>query len=126
MKWSPTEKYPEGKKYIGQWKNDKSEGDGQMIWHGVGDLIGEFKNDLPNGYCEQTFLNGAKYKGEVVNGKRQGEGTLTLANGETYTGEWKNDVQDGYGKMIYADGAKYEGENIDFLKHIASKVTKIE
>ena len=110
MTWPSSEKYPKGMKYIGEWKNDKQEGVGKMIWHGIAEVVGDFKDGLPNGECEQIFTNGIKYVGQFKEGRREGKGTLTVPGGENYIGEWKNNVQHGYGKMIYADGVEYEGQ----------------
>lgn len=110
MTFPPSDKYPEGMKYIGEWKNHKQEGVGKMIWHGFAEVVGDFKDGLPNGECEQIFTNGIKYVGQFKEGRREGKGTLTVPGGENYIGEWKNNVQHGYGKMIYADGVEYEGQ----------------
>jgi hypothetical protein len=59
--------FPDGGKYVGEWK------DGQR--HGKG---------------TSTFPGGSKYVGEFEDGKRHGPGTLTYSNGEKCVGEWKD------------------------------------
>ena len=63
--------------YIGQWKNDKMEGEGVLY-----------------------FENGEFYKGSIINGKKQSyNGEYYYFNGNKYIGEWENDKKDGYGEL---------------------------
>ena len=85
--------------YVGQWKNNKKEGQGTY-----------------------TYANDDIYKGEWKNGMKHGEGTLTYANiwgqgpseGDKYVGKWKNDKKHGIGIYTWVDGPldgdKYVGE----------------
>ncbi|MBU05875.1 MAG: hypothetical protein CL877_08010 [Dehalococcoidales bacterium] len=52
-----------GTKYVGEWKDDKSHGQGT-----------------------ETYANGNQYVGEWKNGKRHGQGTYTFANGRVKVG----------------------------------------
>jgi len=79
--------YTGGKKYVGQWKDDRINGQGILL-----------------------YINGLKYIGERYDGKRHGQGTMIYADGRKYVGEWKDDKKQGSGTMIYADGRKYVGE----------------
>lgn len=118
MIFPPNEKYPEGMKYVGEWKNDKQEGQGKFIWIGLAEINGEYKNGLPNGYGEQIYYtHGGKYSGTFKDGLKEGKGTLTFPNGETYTGDWVSDIRHGNGKMKYADGVEYEGEFQNNQRH---------
>ena len=58
----------EGRKYVGEWKDDK-----------------------PNGQGAYTFPDGRKYVGEYKDDKKHGQGTFTVPNGRKYVGEWKDD-----------------------------------
>ena len=48
--------------------------------------IGEFKNDKFNGQGTGTFPNGSKYVGEFNDGKYHGLGTFTVADGTVKEG----------------------------------------
>ena len=52
--------------------------------------IGEFKNDKFNGQGTGTFPNGSKYVGEYLNDKRNGPGTFLFADGRVKEGIWEN------------------------------------
>ena len=58
---------PDGKKYVGQFKNSK--------WEGLGTY---------------TFLNGAKYEGQFKNSTFEGQGTLTYPDGSKFSGQFKD------------------------------------
>ena len=65
-----TKTFPDGDKYVGEWRDDKAHGQGTF-----------------------TFANGAKYVGEWKDDKRNGQGTLTLADGTVLQeGIWKDNV----------------------------------
>ena len=55
-----------GDYYIGEWKNDNKEGQGEYHW-----------------------ANGDVYKGQWKYGKYEGQGTLTYDNRKVKTGQWK-------------------------------------
>ena len=76
-----------GKKYVGEWKDDKQHGQGTHTWAG-----------------------GEKYVGEWKDGKRHGQGTNTWADGDKYVGEWKDGEKHGQGTYTFVGGAKYVGE----------------
>jgi hypothetical protein len=102
--------WPDGEKYIGEWKDDKRNGQGTDTYSNGEKYIGEWKDDKPNGQGTQTTPNGKKYIGEFKDGKRNGQGTYTYANGEKYIGEWKDDKPNGQGTQTTPDGEKYIGE----------------
>ncbi len=56
--------YPNGDKYVGNWKNGDKEGQGTL-----------------------TLANGINYVGGWKNGKRSGQGVSTIPNGNKYVGE---------------------------------------
>jgi len=84
--------------YVGQWKNNKREGEGIMMYNNGKDV----------------------YQGEWENDKKDGNGKMTYANGDVHEGIWVEDVyigkwdiigyNDSYGKMTYANGDVFEGE----------------
>ena len=61
--------YPNGEKYVGDWKNGKYHGHGTFIYPDGNMYVGEFKDGLKNGHGTFTSLDGDKYEGEWVNGK---------------------------------------------------------
>jgi hypothetical protein len=101
-----------GLKYVGEWKNDRPDGKGTLIYYTPSKAagaksVGDFrKGDFIQGI--HTFPNGDKYIGEFINRKRNGQGTFISANGK-YVGEWKNDRPNGLGILTHADGRIEEG-----------------
>ena len=59
--------FPDGKKYVGKWKDGKYNGEGIF-----------------------TRPSGSKYVGEFKDGERNGQGILTSYLGFKFVGEWKN------------------------------------
>ena len=68
-----TETYPNGSRYVGEYKNGKRHGQGTY-----------------------TYANGDKYVGEWNDGWRHGQGTYTSADGRVEEGIFEN------GKFLYA------------------------
>ena len=54
--------------------------------------VGEYKDDKRNGQGTNTWPNGKKYVGEWLDDKANGQGVLTLANGTVQEGVFKNGV----------------------------------
>lgn len=72
----------DGRKYTGEWKNGKRNGQGITI-----------------------FPNGEKYVGEYKDGERYGKGTQTWSDGAKYVGEWKDGLRSGQGIFYAANGS---------------------
>ena len=102
--------YPDGTKYVGEFKWGIKHGRGTITYSDGRKYEGEFKDGKRNGHGTLTFSNGQKYVGEFKDGKRNGQGTFTYPDGDMYEGEWKNDEENGLGVMTYPDGHKYVGE----------------
>ena len=104
----------DGTRYMGEWKDDKSHGQGTEIYP-WGTYVGEFRDGkkhgqgtytgakkIKMGWAESTIRQGAwylkhayfsfKYVGEWKDGKKHGQGTLTDSNGRVEEGIWENDV----------------------------------
>ena len=82
----------DGTKYFGEWKDDKSHGQGT-----------------------ETYANGDRYVGQWKDGKYHGQGIFTFANEKVKEGIWKNN------KFLYAkkpslDKAKEQCAEIGFTK----------
>jgi hypothetical protein len=82
---------PRGKRYIGEWKDGKYDGQGAWIQFDI----------------RPTTLKRAgrhrKYVGSFQDGKTHGHGTLTLPDGSTHAGEWREGLL-WHGKVFDADG----------------------
>ena len=103
-----------GDYYLGELKEGKFEGKGELEFQGVSKYKGEFKNDLPEGKgIFEDFENLYKYEGDWVNGCKTGRGVLEFSDGTKYEGEFKNDLYDGIGVLKFNNGNKYEGEFVE-------------
>ena len=106
-----------GNKYVGEFKDDKRNGQGTFTWPNGDKYVGEWKDDKRTGQGTYTWPNGDKYVGGFKDGKKHGQGTLTRANGNTYVGEFKDDKYVGQGTNRTIDSGPYVGQfenNIDF------------
>lgn len=64
--------------YIGHWKDDKYEGQGQLVLVDA-KYNGDFKNGMLNGFITKTAKNGAViYQGMYLNNRKNGAGKLIL------------------------------------------------
>jgi hypothetical protein len=105
--------FADGEKYVGEFKDDKRNGQGTATFaSGSGGYVGEWKDGKYNGQGTHTF-KGSKYVGEFKDYKRDGQGTLTFATGQKYVGEFKNDIWHGQGTFTFSDGTVYVGEYKD-------------
>ncbi len=66
--------------------------------------VGEFKDNKRNGQGTFTYADGAKYIGDYKDNKRNGQGTFTHPDGAKYVGEWTDEKRDGYGAMYASNG----------------------
>ena len=64
----------EGDKYVGEWKDDKRNGQGTRTW----------------AFGNYNWGTARKYVGEFKDSKRNGRGTLYFDDGEVYKGLWEN------------------------------------
>ncbi|MSP29961.1 MAG: hypothetical protein EXR09_05785, partial [Acetobacteraceae bacterium] len=62
-----TQTYASGIKYVGEWRDNK-----------------------PNGQGIYTWSDGNKYVGELRDNKFHGQGTFTWSDGNKYVGEWRD------------------------------------
>ena len=102
--------YPDGAKYVGEHKDGNKHGQGTYTHPNGEKYVGEFRDDKSNGQGTYTFPNGQKYVGEYKDDKKHGQGTYTFPSGEKYVGEHKDGKQNGLGTYTYRDGRKYIGE----------------
>ena len=109
--------FSEGDKYIGEFKDGKSEGYGLDFYLNGDRYEGDYKNNLYEGYGVFDYLSLDRYEGEFKNGKAEGYGIFYNSNGGKYLGEFKNGIKDGYGiEYNNLNGGTYEGEFFNDLK----------
>ena len=101
--------FANGEKYVGEYKDDKRNGQGTYTWPNGEVYVGENKDDKRNGQGTYTWPNGQKYVGENKDDKRNGQGTNTWPNGKKYVGEWLDDKANGQGVLTLANGTVQEG-----------------
>jgi len=58
--------YPNGDKYVGEWKDGKRHGYGTVTYVDGEKFEGEWKDGIANGQGIYTFTNGEKFEGELI------------------------------------------------------------
>lgn len=106
-----------GEKYVGEFREGLPNGPGIITSPDGAKYVGEFKDGKPHGHGTYTYPDGEKYTGELKNGERNGQGTSIFPKGSTYKGEWKNGLFNGPGIFTRSDGTYYKGEWKDGRKH---------
>jgi hypothetical protein len=103
--------FANGDKYDGKWKDDKMNGEGIGIYKSGGEYNGDWKDDKRHGRGKYTYKNGVEYNGEWKDDKMNGECTIVFANHDRYEGHWKDDTMNGKGTLIYNNnGGTYKGD----------------
>ena len=57
--------YPDGKRYVGEWKDGKRHGQGVSTHPDGWKYVGEFKDGVLSGHGTYTYPDGRKYVGEI-------------------------------------------------------------
>jgi len=70
--------FPDGSKYVGNYKDGKFDGQGTY-----------------------THYYGSEYVGQLKEGRKLGQGTYTNYDGKKYVGEFKDDKPNGQGTFTY-------------------------
>ena len=102
--------FADGDKYVGEYKDGKKNGQGTYIFADGDKYVGEYKDGKKNGQGIYTSASGHKYVGQFRGGDFNGQGTYTSAGGEEYVGHFKDDKFNGQGTYTFADGDKYVGQ----------------
>ena len=117
------EKYPNGDKYTGHWKNNQIHGYGVFEWINGEIYRGQWNNHQRNGYGTHISIEGNKYYGYWENNLRNGKGLMIYTNGRSYDGGWKNGFKQGYGISKWDDGMTvYKGEWMNNQKNGKGKM----
>lgn len=88
--------------HIGEFLNDKMEGQGSLICTNGNSYVGSWKNNFVS--LRALFL------AQICFRQMQGFGIFTLRSGNTYEGEFFRDKRHGKGKMTYDNREVYEGQ----------------
>jgi len=103
--------YPDGDKYVGEWKDGKKHGQGIITYvdkYLGGKYSGGWKDGEFHGQGTETSILGFKYVGKYKDGKKHGQGTYTFSSGGWYDGSWK-------------DGQSWTGITYDKNENITGK-----
>jgi hypothetical protein len=76
----------------------------------AGKYVGEFRDGKSSGQGTYTYADGSKYFGEFRDGVLSGHGTFTYANGNTYVGDLRNGSFNGYGTLTSLNGRTVVGQ----------------
>ena len=100
--------------YSGDFKYNKMDGNGKIIFNNGHQYEGEFRENQINGKGKFIWQNGDIYEGIMLKGKMNGYGKYTYAsNGQIYEGFFTNGVKRGDGKITYPNGKIYEGKFVN-------------
>ena len=107
------------KKYVGEFKNGASHGQGHNIWDGLLEFWGESKFGVPDGQGIMEYKNGGEPGGQYHSGGRyegtwsqcqkNGHGVYSDNLGNSFDGFWKNGMGV-MGKYSLINGKKYSGK----------------
>lgn len=111
------ETYERRSVYIGDWDNDVRQGYGIETFEDGSRYEGTFTADTKTGKGKFTWKDGSAYDGDFVEGRLEGSGVYSWQDGRLYIGEWKGGKMNGNGKFTYKDGKSYEGQYLNDKKH---------
>ena len=108
------EKWLTSTKYIGDWNENLKEGFGIQIYKNGNKYEGLWQANKRHGQGTYWRAESGKlrreYTGDWVEDKRHGRGTFFYKNGDRYDGFWVIGKPQGEGRMIYANEDIYEGQ----------------
>ena len=100
----------DGSKFVGYFKDSKSNGLGRFIDDENNYLYGNFLDDQIEGFGIYSNNNGTSYIGEWSQDLQEGIGIEHWKDGSYYSGEFSNGKKNGLGYYIWSDGSEYKGE----------------
>lgn len=80
---------------------------GDLTWSETDKYVGQFKNDKQDGQGTETLSDGRKYTGQFRDGNYYGQGTSIDRNGRKYVGQFKD------GKPVDEAEKKYRKQAVD-------------
>jgi hypothetical protein len=80
-----------GQEYVGMYKDSMKHGKGRLKFPSGEIQDGEFKNDKLNGQGQILLVTGERYVGMFKNNERNGQGTNYFTDGRVQEGIWKDD-----------------------------------
>ena len=97
-------------KYVGSWKDDLQDGYGEETFVDGDNYKGQFANGVKHGRGKFLWKDGSSYEGEFVNSAISGKGSFRWSDGRCYEGDWENNKMHGTGTYTWPEGKKYVGE----------------
>jgi hypothetical protein len=104
-----TSEWPDGRRYVGTFKDGVMHGSGTCHWPDGSRYSGEYRGGLKHGFGTFVWPAGHEYRGEYRDDKKHGIGKFTWANGTFYEGEFRDGAMAGRGSKTFADGTRYVG-----------------
>jgi hypothetical protein len=106
-----------GSKYIGHWEDNWQQGEGKYIFSEGHEYFGQFQRSQFHGKGVMRYANGDVYDGNWASNKQEGFGVYSFHTGDRYEGNFMDGMFNGPGTMFYKSGAKYVGDWADNKKH---------
>ena len=104
------QKWSDGSKFVGYFKDSKSNGIGLFYDNENNSLFGNYTNDQLEGFGVYTNNNGTSYTGNWSSDVQDGIGIENWKDGSIYKGEFSEGKKNGLGYYIWSDGSEYQGE----------------
>ena len=98
----------DGRKYVGEYKDNKRHGQGTYTYANGDKYVGNFIDDKEHGQGTYTH-GGDKYVGNFIDDKEHGQGTLTTNRGDKYVGNYQDGKKHGQGTFTFSDGERKTG-----------------
>jgi hypothetical protein len=102
--------YPDGGKYVGEFRDNQANGQGTHLYFDGRKYVGEWRNGNFNGRGTLTYPYRGEYVGEFHDGKPDGQGAYAYSDGRKYIGGWRDGKFNGQGTFTYLDGRREVGE----------------
>lgn len=111
---SESKQWVSSSRYIGDWKENMKEGFGIQIYKNGDKYEGLWSNNFRHGQGTYWRNEGGKlkreYTGDWFEDRRHGRGTFFYKNGDRYDGFWVQGKPQGEGRIIYDNQDIYEGQ----------------
>lgn len=123
---SGCQEWPDGRRYQGQLKGGRKNGEGVFVWASGAKYAGQFVDNEFEGQGVCTWTEGHRYDGMWAKGKKQGQGVFTWSDGRRYDGEYAENQHHGFGTYKWPDGCQYIGQFQDGLQDGFGEYTTAE